>query len=219
MSACLAVPFTPWPPEKLSGILDKCELHRPWYSDQLWDDVAIRRQATIAYLVDASSNGKLWEVHRDGDIVGLLMLNELTPFVSGRAHMIFFDSKLSDKFNLCIRMMQTAFDTIPLEVIRVEVPDYAKALLKYVRKLGFRYEGESRIFKWPANAEPLSADVAKLGSRKYRSILYQGEWSDALLLSVTREEFVAHVREHYGRSFDQQNPEQHDGAAAVADRA
>lgn len=202
MSApCVAVPFTPFPPEKLTFVLDRCELHRPWFGDHLWEDPKVRRQTSSAYIADALLNGKIWEVWRADEIVGILLLNELQPFVSARAHMLFFDSKLGDKRALCLQLMAHAFESIPLETLRVELPTYARALLKFIRQLGFRYEGEQRSFSWPTNAEPLSADVAKLGSRKHRAILYKGEWQDALLLSVTRDEFfAAHPKEQHGWS-------------------
>ena len=217
MSACIAIPFTPWPPEKLTAIIDKCVQHSPWFHDHL-DTEALKRQAVIAYLVDANSNGKLWEVWRDDENVGILMLNQMVPFLDARAHFLFFDSKLSDKEALCRKLLAYAFDQIPLEVVRVEIPTYAKALLKYARKLGFRFESEQRSYTWPTNAAPLSADVAKLGSRKHHATLYNGEWCDVLLLSQTRDEFFASHKEHHGRPQHHQNPEQHDGAAAVTDR-
>lgn len=199
-----AEPFTPLPAEKLTFLLDKLVAHDPWFGDLL-DTPEKRREASSAYIVDACVSGRVWECWRDTTLVGLLLLNEMVPFQDARCHFVFFDSKLADKEQLCLQLMAHAYDSIPLEVLRVQIPTYAKALLKYIRKLGFRYEAESRIFSWPTNASPLSADVAKLGSRLHRASLYRGSWHDVLLLSQTRDEFfAAHKELLRGRTLSQQ---------------
>lgn len=190
----LAVPFTPVPPEKLSTILDACVKHDPWFHDFL-DTPEKKREAVSAYLADAFSYGKLWEVWRDNELVGIMMLNEVVPFLDARCHFLFFDGKLADKAQLCLNYMEWGFNHLPVEVLRVEMPTYARALLKFARRLGFRFEGEHSPYSWPKDAAPLSADVAKLGSRKHRATLYHGEWHDVLLLSVTRDEFEALKKE------------------------
>jgi len=95
-------------------------------------------------------------------------------------------------------MMEWAFSEHPkhgwpgLEVLRIEIPTYAHALGAWARKrLGFRYEAEDRLIAWPEGSRKLSKKLAELGSRKHKATLYKGEWLDALLLSVTKEEFQA----------------------------
>jgi RimJ/RimL family protein N-acetyltransferase len=188
-----AEPLTPFPVEKFSALVEKLCQHDPWFWDGIRDDPQARRQAVIAYLADAHNFGKCWEVWRDDEVIGVLVLNEMTPFLSARAHFVFTDSALSDKKDLCLALMKQAFESIPLEVIRVELPAYAKALLKFIRKLGFKWESEDREFSWPADAAPLTEQLAKLGSRKHHGTLYRGTWHDILLLSVTRAEFQAHL--------------------------
>ena len=186
----IAVPFSPMPQEKYLAIVDKCLAHRPWFPDSVWDSgPEYVRQAVHAHLADAFNNGKIWEVWRGGDLVGILLVNELVPFQDGRCHFLFFDNSLADKFQLCFNLMGWCFDHVPVEVLRVEIPTYARALLKFVRRLGFRYEAEGRKFSWPQDGKPLSADEAKLGSRKHRAITYKGEPCDVLLLSVTADEY------------------------------
>ena len=186
----IAVPFSPLPPETYLAIVDKCVAHRPWFPDSVWDSgPEYIRQAVHAHLADAFNNGKLWEVWRGSDLVGILLVNELVPFQDGRCHFLFFDNSLADKFQLCFNLMGWCFDHVPVEVLRVEIPTYARALLKFVRRLGFRYEAEGRKFSWPQDGKPLSADEAKLGSRKHRAITYKGEPCDVLLLSVTADEY------------------------------
>lgn len=196
----VAVPFEPLPVEKFERIVSACFQHRPWFDDAAWEDERVRRETVIAHLADAYSHGKLFEVWKDEALLGIILLNELAPFRDVRCHFLFFDSKLGDKAQLCLNLMGWAFTQLPVEVLRVEIPTYASALLKFARKtLGFRYESENRAFSWPINAAPLSANVAALGSRKHHATLYKGVWHDMLLLSVTADEFAAFLRESRDR--------------------
>lgn len=182
---CIAVPFEPLPIDKFEHIVESCQQHRPWFPDALWNDARARREAVIAYLADAYKNGKLWEVWRAEAVVGILLLNEMQPGLDARCHMVFFDAKLSDKAQLCRNLMASVYETVPLEVLRVELPTYAAALLKFLRKqLGFKFENERSM-----------AATAATASRKYRATLYKGSWMDAILLSQTRDEFVAFCKD------------------------
>jgi len=196
MAEFVACPFTPFPVEKFEHIVTKCTAHRPWFHDYLWKDDAMRRQAVIAYLADAFNAGKIWECWRGDALVGILLVNELTPFLSARCHFLFFDSRLADKVALCRNLMGWCFTQLPVETLRVELPTYAHKLEHFVLKLGFRYEAENRAFSWPKQAAPLSRDDARLGSRKHRATLYEGVWHDLLLLSVTVDEFREQERVH-----------------------
>jgi hypothetical protein len=189
----LAIPFSP-EPEKFSALVSMCCAHRPWFHDYIYEDPQVRREAVIAYLADAYNNGKLFEVWKQETLVGVILFNEMVPFIDTRAHFIFFDSKLSDKALLCINLMGWAFQQIPVETIRVQLPTYATALLKFLRRsLFFRYECEGRKPSWPSNAPILDEKTAALGSRIHHSTLYKGQWHDALMLSVTKEEFIENM--------------------------
>ncbi len=193
----IAIPFSPYPPEKYSAIVEKCVAHRPWFGDQIWDSgPEYVRTAVHAHLADAFNTGKIWECWRGNDLVGILLVNECVPFQDARCHFLFFDNTLSDKFQLCFNLMGWCFEKLPVEVLRVEIPTYARALLKFVRKLGFRYEAEGRKFSWPQDGRLLTADEAKLGSRKHRAITYKGESCDVLLLSITADEYRAVKEQH-----------------------
>jgi len=191
------VPFTPVPLEKFSALVEACCCHRPWFNDFLWQSGPEKvREAVIAYLADGFNNGKLWEVWRGSELTGIMLINELVPFLDGRCHFLFFDAKLADKYQLCVNLMEWAYDRIPVEILRVEVPTYARALLKFIRRLGFRFEAENRQFSWPQDGRRLTADEARLGSRKHRATLFQGEWHDVCLLSQTKDEFAQFLKEH-----------------------
>lgn len=146
MSEIHTEPFSPLPIEKFERIVTACSAHRPWFDDVIWDDPQTRREAVIAHLSDAHNYGKLFEVWKGESLLGIILLNELVPFRDVRCHFIFFDSKLSDKRQLCLNVMGWCFTQLPVEVLRVEIPTYATALVKFaLRSLGFRYEAERKI--------------------------------------------------------------------------
>ena len=189
MSNCIALPFEPTDLAKLAEVVTMgCE-HRPWFSDTDWEKgEAHRRAMVIGRLSDL--HARTWEVWRDSKLLGILQIDNIVQGQDARAHFLFRDHSLVDKRQLCLNMMQHAFEAFELHALRLEVPTYASKLLGFVRKaLGFRYEAEQRAFSWPSSAEPLSADAAKLGSRRHAAILHGGKWHDILLLSLTREEF------------------------------
>lgn len=142
----------------------------------------------------ARADSRSWEVYREGELIGLLHADDITPGVDARCHFIFFDHALVDKREMCRATMAWLFHTYDLHVLRVEVPTYASKLAGFARKaLSFKYEAESRPFTWPSSAQPLTleADEARLVSRKHHAIFHAGRWHDLLLLSITREEFSA----------------------------
>ena len=182
-------------PFKIAYILDQVCKHRPWFSDFLWEDPKVRRTAASGYLADALATGKLWEVYAmeedtEPELVGIMLVNAVDYKIGATCHFIFFDGELQSKRDLCLNMMEWAFEHLPVETLRLEIPTYAHKLSSWARrKLGFRYEAEGRPIKWPSGKRPLTRRQAELGSRKYRATIYKGNWTDALLLSITKEEF------------------------------
>jgi hypothetical protein len=183
--AIQAMPFVPSPPEKVSYIVDKCCDHRPWFHDKIWEPPEVRRGAAITYLSDSYANGKIWEAWKDGELVGILILNDVITGISAQCHFIFFDHVLVDKKGICLGCLQSVFadESLDLEVLRVELPVYVAKLAGFLRKaLGFKYENERNVH---------SVREAKRTSLKHRATLWRGNWHDALLLSVTKDEFAA----------------------------
>lgn len=187
----IAIPFDPFPVEKLATIVTACQLHRAWFDDFDWNKgEPHRRTMILARLSNPSS--MTWEVYRDANLVGILHADQIVPYVSCHAHFLFFDSELRSKRLLCLNTMDWLFSAYDLHTIRVEIPTYAAKLAGFVRKaLYFRWEAENRPFSWPSSAAPIPADVAKLGSRRHHAWFHHGEWHDLLLLSITRQEFNA----------------------------
>ena len=170
--------------------------HRPWFDDAQWAlPEEERRKVVVAHLSHAYTTGCVWSVLRGGpdgvNFLGVLLL-EGVAHNSANCHFLFFDRVLANKRQLVLAAMADAFQRFDLQALRVEVPTYAADLVGFLRKaLGFRFEAE-----WPGyRHRGLSPTDAKRGSRKVRTIQYKGELHDALLLSVTREGFLAHLQE------------------------
>ena len=181
--------------DRWSLLLDKVCEHRPWFDDIVWNDPTARRASAAAYLGDAILHGILWEVWRGEVLTGVILLNQVTLGRDASAHFVFFDRKLADKRALCTNGLGWAFDKLGVEVIRTEIPTYARALAHWARRhLGFRWEAEGRQLAWPDDARPLTAREAELGSRRFRTMLYNGVWQDTLLLSITRQEYETRER-------------------------
>jgi len=170
-------------------------VYKPWYSDDIWlSGEAYRRALVLARLSNPESRS--WEVYRGDDLVGLLHADHIVPKQDCTCHFVFFDHMLVDKRQLCLNTMAWLFEHEQLHVLRVDIPTYAAKLLGFLRKaLGFRFEAEQRNFSWPSTATPLTADAAKLGSRRHAAILHGGVWHDLLQLSVTVDEFRAWTKD------------------------
>lgn len=206
-SELFAAPLQP-SPEKLAFLLDRLCEHRPWFNDFLWDDPQVRRNAANARIAEGYAQGFVWEVYRGPALTGILLLDSIVDRTSAECHFVFFDKTLGDKLELCRTTMQLVFDQLGVHTLRVEIPAHVKPLVKFCRKLGFRYESEVRE---PADPDVLSyaEEWAAIGSRKRHAMRYQGAWIDSVLLSVTKEEF-AHGRPKNDQGTNQLSP--HSGA-------
>jgi RimJ/RimL family protein N-acetyltransferase len=194
LTGAWAQPFE-YDPVRWAYLLEKVCEHRPWFHDKMWESEEGRRQAAVAFVAEALTQGHVWEVFRGTDLVGIILINRVDYGNEAYCHFVFFDKSLADKRQLCLNVMAWLFQHLELETLRVQVPTYAFALAKWVRrKLGFRYETEDRPL-WGTD-KTLTMKEAELGSRKVRATLYKGTWHDVLLLSITREEF----QDYYGRS-------------------
>lgn len=174
-------------PEKFELIVNKCCEHRPWFPDYWWEDERIRRTVVVQTLSSSYIDGRVWEVLRDGELLGILLVNDLRAALDAQCHFIFFDHELRSKRQLILSAMQDTFHRFSLETLRIEIPTYAAKLATFARRaLGFKFEAE-----W-LGASP---DEAERLSRKFRHTLYEGKWHDALLLSVTKDGFASFLED------------------------
>lgn len=188
-------------PEIVSAVVEHCSQHRPWFSDWAWENPDRRAITTthIAKLYAEMQRGEgfLWSIWRGADLVGIINIRDTEYRTNASCHFIFFDRRLADKRDLCLALIAWCFDKLELHRLSVEIPTYARALVKFARKLGFRYEAENRqpYTHKDERLEPLGLAKAYIGSRRFQATLYEGQWHDALLLSLFREEFDLGRRE------------------------
>ena len=199
----IAVPFSPNPGAKLSYILDRLVEH-----DTIWSDFERGRRETASRIL-GSNTSVIFEVWETQNVsagiqpVGIILFMDVVPGVDTKCHFLFFDGKLRNKTPLLKNMMAWAFTTLHVHRLSVEIPDYAFALVKYVRQeLGFRFEAEDRTLRQRderthTEGRPRWVDMtltgwqAGWGSRRYQVVRWKGGWHDSLLLSITEDEFVA----------------------------
>ena len=203
----IAKPLDFEPFVKVTYLLDRLVEH-----ESEWTDFQVARRDLAASALVNPEN-VFFEVWQEGNLVGLVVFTRITPHADALFHAVFFDGKLRNvlgKRELLVRCMAMGFQLFDLQVLRMEAPDDAFALIDFARKkLGFRFEGEGRILK-QRRAEPYghlkvrrwiehtpSSWEAFWGSRKYRAVLRKGQWRDLILLSLTREEFGSYLREAF----------------------
>lgn len=197
-------------PEEYAKIVDNILEHRPWFDDALWEaDITHRRYAVNLHLGRAFADGELWTVLRDGQNVGILLIERLQQGLDCTAHFIFFDRALKNKVPTCLDVMRSLFQRHDLEAIRTEVPTYASKLARFLRRaLGFRFENEWR---------GAPSDASWGTSRKYHVTKYKGKWHDALLLSIHKDAFKAFYEEQHERDIQAADPtDRHDSEAGAS---
>lgn len=211
-------------PLKLTYILDRLVEFESEWSD-LHPDPQSRRITAAAYIAESLLPDprtrilEVWHVDEEfpaASLVGLIGFTKIVPTVNAEFHPIFFDGKLRNgmgKRELMLRALDWAFETWALHRVSAEVPWFAAGFVKFLQgKLGFRFEAEERSImiervvphglqktRKRVTVEP-SRREAEFGSRRYQAFRKHGRWHDVMLLSVTREEFAAFLREELCRT-------------------
>lgn len=160
----------------------------PWSEDE--------RKVLVANILTDSKN-LYWEVWKKPpmELVGLLILTRIVPKLDALAHFAFFDRHLVGKRPLIQTMLSWCFEQLELRRISVEIPEHLEPLIRFARKLGFRYEGETLAASHPMTTalEQKGVNhapqwVAKWGSR-LEGMHFDGQaWRDVVLLRLLREE-------------------------------
>jgi len=183
----LIVPFDPdrGTAEKNTYILDQLAQRPDWTVTPLSPED--RRIAAAAALV--SPRNYVCEVWRGGEIVGILVVQNILPHLEAQIHFVFFDGNLVGRRTWC----QSVLEQFDLQRLIILIPEHVETLIRFARvKLGFRYEGESSLKGHPALAalgmENPHVWVARQGSRRERSCLRNGTWVDTVQLRLHRDE-------------------------------
>jgi len=72
---------------------------------------------------------------------GVLYLTEIFPGRSACGHFCFWDRRLRGKEEIVKEMVEWSFDTFNLERLQVSLPDFAKATMRFVERIGMQKEG------------------------------------------------------------------------------
>jgi len=139
-----------------------------------------------------------WEVWKDAELVGIILLTDISPLVDARMHFAFFDGNLIGKTGLLRRFLAYCFTDLRFQRISVQAPVFSTIMLSYYRrKLRFRYEGELAtkkhqiVAQWRRQSpgENVNVWIASVGSRRERAHWHEGQWHDVLCLRITAPEF------------------------------
>ena len=132
-------------------------------------DNCMRALHCISYVL-AHADSRSWEVWREDELVGILMLTRVVPGMDAEAHYVFFDGKLTDKTSLLEEMIQWTFedheDWQALKRLTLVVPDFAYTLAHHAqRKLGF-----GGGFSYNLNGKRLQVEGIKRAAYRWRGI-------------------------------------------------
>lgn len=158
-------------------------------------NVASADRIIVAAQVLVDPANRVWEIWRDGTLVGILLLTRIVRGVDALAHLAFFDKKLVGKRSLLRNMIREAFRDLQLQRLSVEIPAHLDPLIRFVRtKLDFRFEGEAQAAAHPA-LKGLPAGInnaprwlAHWGSRRERACFDGHEWHDVVCLRLLASE-------------------------------
>lgn len=198
-SAYLSVPLdltTPNAQQKLDRIIEAAAEHPQWFSGDSTESQ--RREAAQWFLTNPQH--MVWEVWRDEELVGILLLWRIIPRVDALLHFVFFDRNLVGKVRLLRRFLRYCFTDLGFQRLSLEVPEDVEKLISFARrKLAFRYEGEDAIKSHPLVADLERATgssgnphtwVASVGSRRERAHWRSGTWHSVVCLRLTAPEFL-----------------------------
>lgn len=141
--------------------------------DVLFNDLVPNDPVTFAEIFlgqDGSgrlfAKGLIWEV----DDVGIIYVTNITTH-SALAHFTFWDRRIRGREDLLKQMLKFGFERYGFQRIEVRVGLYAKPILYLMERIGFTKEGRLR-----------------------KATRYNGEWFDANLYSILREEILNGIR-------------------------
>ena len=133
----------------------------------------------------------------------MLLLTRVVHKLDALAHFAFFDRQLVGKRPLVQTMLNWCFEQLELRRISVEIPEHLGPLIRFARKLGFRYEGEVEAATHPVTEKLAAVSgvngpsewIAKWGSRR-AGMHFDGEsWRAVIVLRLLREEYLGRTHQ------------------------
>lgn len=187
------------PPERITELLDHMEKHPLWFTSSLSSEDV--RMNCIWILADDTM--WKWEVWLGGRMVGMILLSDVVPKVSATLHFTFYGTSLFSARALLWNMIGRIFEDFQLERLSFEVPENVKGLIGFMRKMGFRYEGEQLCSEHPLtlflkgkesgrfHVADAATWIARQGSRREACHWDGSQWRDVVLLRLRRAEYEA----------------------------
>lgn len=179
--------------ERFPAILDFLCAHPSWVTIPCREE---HRRLLFGTILTDPKN-RILEVWEGADLVGLLYLGEIRPFVSGNVHWVFLDRELVGKQAVLHRWFAACFQEWEFQTLTVYAPEFIPTYLHFCRRIGFRFQGEDR--RHPA-LEKLGMEnphvwVAKQGSRRERAHwnAEKSQWEDVFVLRMTPDDLTKAV--------------------------
>ena len=94
------------------------------------------------FLASYMQPNTVWLERDDGN--GILYLTDVVPHLSAKAHIVYWDKKLRGREKETLEGVRWAINAMDLKKVRVELPDFAKAAIHFVVKMGFHLDGTMR---------------------------------------------------------------------------
>ncbi len=97
--------------------------------------------------------------------VGVAYVSRVIPYYDADAHVSFWDGIASGRQPVVWQMMDHVFEEFRLQRMSAAIPVYQSGTIRFVKKLGFKEEGEKR-----------------------EAVVRNGEWFSQALFGITRSE-------------------------------
>lgn len=126
-------------PDKVKLLWDKLHV-----IDGLFDDMT---RGNFQYFVSRLQQpDSVWLEREDGN--GILYLTSVIPGLSAFGHVVYWDKRLRGREDFTLSTLLWLMDMLSLRKINVWLPDYSKAAIAFVKRLGFKHEGTLRMWSY-----------------------------------------------------------------------
>lgn len=172
-----------------------------------WIDIptTVEQREQMLWGLVTSPNHLAWEVWKEQEWVGIILLTDVSPLVGARLHIAFVDRNLVSKTRLIRRFLRYCFTELHFQRMTVHVPVFVWTLSNYFRKKhGFKFEGEGLVDREilarigpqtdPLNPRKMIGPapwIASVGSRNERAHWdpKTQTWADVYRLRLLASEF------------------------------
>lgn len=149
--------------EKLRYLYEKLKPFKTLFNDFVKDDPDAFVKSFVR--IDGHGDVQCYRLVYEVDDVGILALTDIDAGCDAKAHFTFWDRRFRGREKLIRQMILYVMQQFDLHRVEVEIPLYVPNAIKFVLRLGFKYEG-----------------------RRRQVVKYEGQWFDSDLFSILRHE-------------------------------